>query len=281
MSSSSWDALIADSDLPRLDARALAEVVSGQSRTWLIAHGDAVVSEAIAAQFKALVTRRRQGEPLAYLTGLREFLGRPFEVSPAVLVPRPETELLVEAALDRIESVNAPRLLDLGTGSGVIAVSLALARPDAQVLATDCAADALAVATRNAARHRVSARIRFLQGDWWAALDAQETRFDLIASNPPYLAHTDPHLGSPALLHEPMGALASGPEGLDALRILAAGARMRLAPGGWLVAEHGRDQGAAVRALWTAQGLGAVQTLPDLHGLDRVTVGQRPLLQPC
>ncbi|MCX7230671.1 MAG: peptide chain release factor N(5)-glutamine methyltransferase [Burkholderiales bacterium] len=275
MSRASWDALIAACALPRLDARAIAEQASGRPRTWLIAHGDEAAGAAAAHAFEALAARRRAGEPLAYVLGWREFHGRRFEVGPAVLVPRPETEGLVDAALERLAGVPAPRLLDLGTGSGAIAATLALERPDAAVLATDASADALAVARANAARLGATG-VGFALGDWWTALPPGCAPFDAIVSNPPYIADADPHLLDPALRHEPPGALASGPEGLDAIGTIVAGAPARLAAGGWLLLEHGCDQGAAVRDRLLRAGFEGVATLPDLQGLDRVSVGRRP-----
>jgi release factor glutamine methyltransferase len=275
MSRASWDALIAACALPRLDARAIAEQASGRPRTWLIAHGDEAAGPAATRAFEALAARRRAGEPLAYVLGWREFHGRRFEVGPAVLVPRPETEGLVDAALERLAGVPAPRLLDLGTGSGAIAATLALERPDAAVLATDASAEALAVARANAARLGATG-VGFALGDWWAALPPGCAPFDAIVSNPPYIADADPHLLDPALRHEPPGALASGPEGLDAIGTIVAGAPARLVAGGWLLLEHGRDQGAAVRDQLLRAGFEGVATLPDLQGLDRVSVGRRP-----
>jgi release factor glutamine methyltransferase len=275
MSRASWDALIAACALPRLDARALAEHASGRPRAWLIAHGDAPAQDGAALAFEHLAARRRAGEPLAYLLGWREFHGRRFDVGPAVLVPRPETEGLVDATLERLAGVAAPRVLDLGTGSGAIAVTLALERADAIVLATDASAEALAVARANAARLGAS-RIGFAPGDWWAALPADAPPFDAIVSNPPYIAEADPHLEDPALRHEPPAALASGPDGLDAIDTIVAGAPARLVPGGWLLLEHGRDQGPAVRARLARAGFEAVATLADLQGLDRVSLGRLP-----
>jgi release factor glutamine methyltransferase len=269
-----WDALVAASGLPRLDARALAEHASGRPRAWLIAHGDEPVEPGAAEAFAALAARRQAGEPLAYLLGWREFRGRRFAVSPAVLVPRPETECLVDAALARLPAGRAPRVLDLGTGSGAIAVSIELERPDAEVVATDASAEALAVARANAASLG-AARVAFRAGDWWGALPADTPPFDLVVSNPPYVADADPHLLDPALRREPRAALASGPDGLDAIDAIVAGAPSRLAPGGWLLLEHGRDQGAAVRARLAAAGFADVATLPDLQGLDRVGLGRR------
>jgi release factor glutamine methyltransferase len=196
-----------------------------------------------------------------------------------VLVPRPETEELVDAALALLPADGdgpAPRILDLGTGSGAIAVSLALERPDAAIVATDVSPEALAVARENA-RRLGAVRIDWRLGDWWAALTADTAPFDLIVSNPPYIAERDPHLDDPALRHEPPAALASGPLGLDAIGTIVAGARAHLAPGGWLLIEHGRDQGSAVRDRLDRAGLVAIATLPDLRGLDRVTRGRRPV----
>jgi release factor glutamine methyltransferase len=278
--SPSWDALIAASGLPRLDARALAEHASGRSRTWLIAHGDEPAPPEAARAFGALATRRAAGEPLAYLLGAREFRGRAFAVTPAVLVPRPETEGLVDAALARLPAAGAdafaPRILDLGTGSGAIAVTLALERPDATVVATDASPAALAVARANARALGAADRVEFLAGDWWDALPHGTARFDVVVSNPPYVADDDPHLLDPALRHEPRSALASGPAGLDAIDAIVAGAAAHLVPGGWLLLEHGRDQGEAVRARLAAAGFDAVGTLPDLQGLDRVSLARRP-----
>jgi release factor glutamine methyltransferase len=274
MTPADWHTLIAASGLPRTDARALAEQASGRPRSWLIAHGDEPAAPDAAAAFATLAARRRSGEPLAYLLGWREFLGRRFSVGPAVLVPRPETEGLVEVALARLAGVVAPRVLDLGTGSGVIAVSIALERPDARVLATDLSDAALAIARANAAALGAGERVAFASGDWWAALPADAGPFEAIVANPPYVAALDPHLGSPALAHEPLAALASGPDGLAAIETIAAGAPAHLAPGGCLIIEHGRDQGGAVRARFARAGLEAVATLPDLHGLDRVSVGR-------
>ncbi len=279
MTAPGWDALVAASALPRLDARALAEHASGRARAWLIAHGDEPVPPGQADAFRALAARRRAGEPLAYLVGWREFRGRRFAVSPAVLVPRPETEGLVEAALARLRPTGrdgaAPRVLDLGTGSGAIAVSIALERPGAALTATDASADALSVARSNAAALGAPP-IDFRLGDWWAALPGDAAPFDLVVSNPPYVAAADPHLLDGSLRHEPPAALAAGPEGLDAIDAIVAGAAARLVPGGWLLLEHGRDQGAAVRGRLASAGFEEVATLPDLQGLDRIALGRRP-----
>lgn len=268
----SFDGLIAACGLPRIDARALAAHASGRTREWLAAHGNEAVAPAIAAQFRALARRRAAGEPLAYLLGWREFYGLRFAVSPAVLIPRPDTELLVRWAIEHAPPEG--RVLELGTGSGAIAVTLALQRPDLRVTATDLSADALAVAAGNRDRLMGAAagRLTLLQGDWYAALPA-EARFDVVVSNPPYIAADDPHLQQPDLACEPRGALTDGHDGLDALRAIAAGARRVLVPDGCLACEHGWDQGAAVRALLTRAGLSGVRTLRDDEGRERVTFG--------
>ncbi len=268
----SFDGLIAACGLPRIDARALAAHASGRTREWLAAHGDEAVAPAIAAQFRALARRRTAGEPPAYLLGWREFYGLRFAVSPAVLIPRPDTELLVRWAIEHAPP--GARVLELGTGSGAIAVTLALQRPDLRVTATDLSADALAVAAGNRDRLMGAAagRLTLLQGDWYAALPA-EARFDVVVSNPPYIAADDPHLRQPDLACEPRGALTDGQDALDALRAIAAGARRVLVPDGCLACEHGWDQGAAVRALLTRAGLSGVHTLRDDEGRERVTFG--------
>lgn len=274
----SFDRLIAASGLPRVEARALLEHASGRPREWLIAHGDEPAPAAVARRFEALARRRRAGEPLAYLVGHREFHGRAFEVGPAVLIPRPETEALVDLALAL--AAGPARVLDLGTGSGCIAITLACLRPDWTVVATDRSADALALARRNAQRLCPQAlaegRLAFRQGDWWEAVPERE-RFGLIVSNPPYVADADEHLlrGDPRF--EPRAALAAGADGLDALRTILAGAPQRLDAGGALIVEHGFDQGAAVRGLMVAAGLTGVRTLVDAAGLERITTGTKPM----
>lgn len=245
----------------RLDAQLLLAHHLGRPRAWLLAHDDAPLGEA-AAPFAAQLSRRAAGEPLAYLLGQWTFRGLALAVSPAVLVPRPETEVLVEWALE-VASGRAIDIVDLGTGSGAIAVALALALPQARLVATDASADALAVGRANAQRH--GARIEFVHGDWWQPLAGR--RFDLVVSNPPYIAAGDPHLA--ALMHEPEGALTSGSDGLDALRRIVAGAPGHLQPGGAVLVEHGHDQGAAVTTLLTDRGLHAASTRMDLAGLPR------------
>lgn len=264
--------------LPGPDARHEAEWlllhVLQRPRSWLFAHATDPLPAAQQAAFDTVLARRTAGEPVAYLTGRRGFWTLDLEVDASTLIPRPETELLVELALARLAEDRPLQLADLGTGSGAIALALASERPRAQVLATDASSGALAVATRNAAHHGL-ANVRFVQGgsDWYTPLKG--ARFDLIASNPPYIASSDPHLAQGDLRFEPATALASGHDGLDDIRALAAGAHAHLLPGGWLLLEHGWDQGEPIRALLDAAGLVQVQTVQDLEQRDRVTLGQR------
>jgi release factor glutamine methyltransferase len=253
----------------RLEARVLAAHAWQVDRAWLIAHDTDPLTEGQTADFEALLTRRLAGEPAAYLVGTREFYGRPFQVSPDVLIPRPDTELLVELALARMPPGQAVEVLDLGTGSGCIAITLALERPLARVTAVDRSAAALAIAQRNAAL--LNARPEFLSSDWFDALAGR--RFDLIVSNPPYIAAADPHLARGDVRFEPLTALAAGADGLDDLRHLIAAACKHLKPGGTLLLEHGYDQGAACCALFLQAGFAGVNTRKDLAGLDRVTLG--------
>lgn len=283
MENLSYDRLLAASGLPRLEARALLESATALSREWLVAHGDELAPPPWQARFEALAHRRRSGEPLAYLTGSREFLGRRFAVSPAVLIPRPETEELVQRALHRIRDKPRPRVADLGTGSGVIAISLALARPDASLVATDLSREALALAQENARRLGVSSGIEWRLGSWGQALACGEdgqTRvgepFDLIVSNPPYLAQSDPHLHDPGLQHEPRGALVSGPDGLESIRAVIELAGTWLVSGGWVLIEHGHGQGEAVSGLLRVQGLCEVACLRDAAGVDRIGEARKP-----
>lgn len=256
----------------RFEAELLLAEALQRDRAWLMAHAvDAAPADA-ERRFHELIEARAAGRPVAYLLGHRGFWTLDLEVSPEVLIPRPETELLVEAALQRLAPGQPLRVVDLGTGSGAIALAIAAERPEADVLATDASAGALAVAQANA--HRLGLdRVRFLPGDWYAPLAGE--RFDLVVSNPPYIADDDPHVGIGDLRFEPRAALVSGSDGLDALRIIAAGAPAHLVDGGWLLVEHGHQQGAAVRALLAAAGLGRVQTLQDLEGRDRITLAQR------
>ncbi len=254
--------------LPASEARLLLGHVTGRPAAWLIAHDDEELDERTLLGFASLAARRAGGEPVAYLLGYREFFGRDFAVSPAVLIPRPETELLVELALATGTNADVPsRILDLGTGSGCIGITLALELPRAQVSAIDSSTAALAVAQRNAQRH--GARLHLLQSDWFAALTGE--RFDLIVANPPYIAAADPHLDDGDLRHEPPAALASGNDGLDAIRRIVADAPSFLAPGGRLMLEHGYDQGTAVHDLLEASGLTGIEQHRDLAGIVRIS----------
>lgn len=269
----------ASARLDGIDARHEAELlllhVLERPRSWLFAHATDPLSPTDLAAFEALLARRVAGEPVAYLTGHRGFWTLDLEVDPSTLIPRPETELLVELALERLPLDRDLQAADLGTGSGAIALALASERPRARVLATDASSAALATAGRNATRHAL-ANVRFAQGayDWYAPLQGEQ--FDLIASNPPYIASNDPHLQQGDLRFEPATALASGVDGLDDIRRIVAGGQAHLLPGGWLLIEHGWDQGDAIRALFAQAGYLQVQTAQDLEQRDRVTLGQRP-----
>ncbi|KQY00123.1 protein-(glutamine-N5) methyltransferase, release factor-specific [Massilia sp. Root133] len=256
--------------LDPLENRILLCEATGLTRVQLITQGDRALTPDEASRLDDLVARRLRGEPIAYIVGRREFFGLDFQVGPAVLIPRPDTELIVELSLERLPD-NAPRLLDMGTGSGAIAVAVAHTRPDADVTALDVSPDALAVAQANAAAN--GARVRFLESSWFDALAAGET-FDVIASNPPYIAAGDEHLVQGDLRFEPVGALTDHADGLSALRIIIQGSARHLAPGGWLLLEHGYDQAAAVRALLADAGFTDVQSWRDLAGIERVSGGR-------
>jgi release factor glutamine methyltransferase len=255
-----------------LDAELLLAHVLGQTRARLRSHPEATLAAGQTQLYLELIGRRAAGEPLAYLTGRREFWSLDLAVTPAVLIPRPETELLVERALV-LGTRAASRVADLGTGSGAVALALAHERPGWQLVATDISAAALAVARANAAALGL-ARVEFLEGSWYEPL--RGARFDLLVSNPPYVAANDPVLADAALAHEPPLALTPpGGDALAALRILAHGAAAHLVPGGWLLLEHGATQAAAVRGELVAAGLAHVRSHRDLAGHERMTEGQR------
>ncbi|MBI4988393.1 MAG: peptide chain release factor N(5)-glutamine methyltransferase [Rhodocyclales bacterium] len=258
----------ARTSIPLSEARLLLRHILGVSHAALEAHPERKVSLQDTASFRALAARRAEGCPVAYLTGCREFYGLDFHVTPAVLIPREETELLVDIAVER----PVRRILDLGTGSGCLAIAVAKQLPQAQVTAVDVSAAALDVARENAARHGVA--VRFLQGDWFASLEGE--RFDLILANPPYVAEADPHLAQGDVRFEPRGALAAGPEGLDDIRRIVAGAPAHLAPGGRLYFEHGYDQAPAVAALLAQAGFVDIEQRRDLAGILRVSGGAQP-----
>ncbi|QWP78818.1 peptide chain release factor N(5)-glutamine methyltransferase [Lysobacter sp. K5869] len=255
------------------EAELLLAHALGRSRSWLFAHDDHAVEAEARARFAELLERRAAGEPVAYLLGRRGFWRFDLRVSPATLIPRPETERLVELALERLPAQDAPRIADLGTGSGAIALALAAERPRARVLAVDLSADALDIARANAAELGLG-NVEFRLGDWFAPLRGE--RFDLIASNPPYIEADDPHLAQGDLRFEPTSALASGADGLDAIRVIAREGLEHLNPGGWLLIEHGWEQGEAVRALLRAAGWVEVATELDWEQRDRVTLGRSP-----
>jgi release factor glutamine methyltransferase len=256
--------------LDPLENRILLCHATGLTRVQLITQGDRPLAPDEAARLTDLVARRQRGEPIAYIVGRREFFGLDFQVGPAVLIPRPDTELIVELALERLPQGPA-RLLDMGTGSGAIAVAVAHTRPDADVTALDVSPDALALAQANAAAN--GARVRFLHSSWFDALDAGEV-FDVIASNPPYIAAGDDHLAQGDLRFEPVGALTDHADGLSALRTIITGSPRHLVPGGWLLLEHGYDQAAAVRTLLQEAGFADVQSWRDLAGIERVSGGR-------
>jgi release factor glutamine methyltransferase len=258
--------------IDRLDARLLLQHATGCSHADLLARPETPVSAPACDQFAEWVERRAAGEPLAYLVGEAEFRGRLFQVSPAVLIPRPETEVLIDLALERLHGLEAPKVLDLGTGSGIVAISLALECPSASVVAVDVDNGAISVARNNAGR--LGAQIDFRVGDWFAPL--RDERFDLIVSNPPYVAEGDPHLAQDGLPFEPHLALTdgvAGGDGLACIRHVVAGAPAHLATGGWLLFEHGHDQGPATRNLLNAAAFKAAFTHPDLSGIARVSGG--------
>ncbi len=257
----------------RFEAELLLCHVLKRDRSWLMAHATDAIDSDHAAQYDALVERRRDGEPVAYIMGVRGFWKMDLAVSPAVLIPRPETELLVEQALERLPPGQACTVADLGTGSGAVALAIASERRRAEVTATDASEDALAVARANAERLGLDTLV-FVQGDWWQPLAGR--RFDIIVSNPPYIAADDHHLGQGDLRHEPLVALASGSDGLDAIRQIVAGAAAHLDAGGWLLLEHGWNQGAAVRALLEQAGFDQIFSARDLQQHERVSGGRKP-----
>jgi len=257
--------------LERLDAQLLLLHVLGRSHTeraWLLAHDTDTLPDAIHGIFLELCERRAGKEPLAYIVGYKEFFGMELLVDKRVLVPRPDTEAIVEWALELIPNDSlSPRVIDLGTGSGAIALAIKQARPQARVDALDCSGDALEVARANA--HRLALDVNFLQGSW---LPASERRYDLIISNPPYVAEADPHLSE--LKHEPLLALVAGRDGLREIRAIIEQAPAHLRPGGWLLLEHGWDQAEWVRNLLSAGGLRGVATRRDLAGIERCSGGK-------
>ena len=261
------------SESPQLDAEILLSLATGKTRTYFRAWPEKPLTALEDAKFQALLEKRLGGHPVAHLTGYREFWSREFIVTPEVLIPRPETELLIELALGRIRNNQAATLADLGTGSGAIAVTLGLELPASSVIALDLSPAALQIAEKNAARWGAH-NVRFILSDWFDGLPAHE-RFDLIVSNPPYVADADPHLIQGDVRFEPRLALTSGPDGLDAIRKIVDEAPQRLNPGGWLLFEHGFDQAGRAGELLRGAGFVEVHNFADLQGHVRVSGGQR------
>jgi release factor glutamine methyltransferase len=260
-------------DEPRREAEVLLGAALGRSRAWLLAHPEECILDCEATdRYEAYVTRRAHGEPVAYLLGEREFWSLPLRVAPGVLVPRPETELVVERALAHFPAGIPFEALDLAAGSGAIALALASERPHCRVTATDLSPAAVAITRENSLRLRLGDRVSVLQGTWFEPLAGR--RFDVIVCNPPYIATDDARVEPAVRRYEPPEALFSGPTGLEALQVIAAGAPGHLRPGGWLVVEHGDTQGEAVRALFMTAGFQDVQTYRDLAGRERCTEGR-------
>jgi len=271
MAESNIGGLLRAAPIDPLEARILLQTALEVSTAYLVAHPEHEVAGARLDRYLALLARRAAGVPIAYLTGAREFFSLDFKVTPAVLIPRPETELLVELALERMPQTAPCRVLDLGTGSGCVAISIAVQRPHASVMATDCSPEAIAVAAQNA-RVLGARNVGFRHGDWFDAVGGE--RFDIIVSNPPYIAEDDPHLRRGDLRFEPRQALAGGADGLDCIRRIVAGAKDHLVDGGWLMFEHGYDQAERCRGLLRAAGFVAAFSQRDLAGHERVSGGR-------
>lgn len=259
-----------ESDSPRRDAEILLEYVTGKGRTWILAFGETELTDAQRQQLAALLARRRRGEPIAHLIGEREFWSLPLFVSPATLIPRPDTECLVEQALARLPAASC-RILDLGTGTGAIALALASERPDCDVTAVDRMPEAVALAQRNATRHAIT-NVRILQSDWFSALAGNQ--FEMIVSNPPYIDEQDPHLSQGDVRFEPLTALVAGDQGMADIKHIIERARAVLMPEGMLLLEHGWQQGTAVRDAFVRAGYHDVETCRDYGDNERVTLGR-------
>jgi release factor glutamine methyltransferase len=276
--------LQASSDSPQLDAELLLGIVLHKSRAQLYTHANNQINSEDLGIFEGLLEKRLKHVPIAYITGIREFWSLRLKVSPNTLVPRPETEILVEQSIARIPKDTDSRVLDLGTGTGAIILAIGNERPNAQLHATEISTDALDVAKDNG--NRCKQIVRWYKGDWFSALNGNDIRilnnietpelFDIIVSNPPYISLKEIHLTSPELNFEPDIALYSGPDGLDAIRIIIGSAKKYLLKGGWLILEHGLAQGEAVRQLFAKHGFAEISTASDLSGIPRVTAGRSP-----
>ncbi|MDW2645585.1 peptide chain release factor N(5)-glutamine methyltransferase [Citrobacter sp. HN-141] len=260
------------SESPRRDAEIILEFVTGKGRTYILAFGETQLTDEQCEQLNALVARRQRGEPVAHLTGVREFWSLPLFVSPATLIPRPDTECLVEQALARLPA-SPCRILDLGTGTGAIALALASERPDCTVTAVDRMPDAVDLANRNRLNLAID-NVRVLQSNWFSALSGQQ--FEMIVSNPPYIDEQDPHLAQGDVRFEPLSALVAGENGLADIILIIDQSRRVLTTGGYLLLEHGWQQGEAVRDAFTRAGYQAVETCRDYGGNERVTLGRIP-----
>ncbi|TKV12728.1 peptide chain release factor N(5)-glutamine methyltransferase [Citrobacter sp. wls619] len=260
------------SESPRRDAEIILEFVTGKGRTYILAFGETQLTDAQCEQLNSLVARRQRGEPVAHLTGVREFWSLPLFVSPATLIPRPDTECLVEQALARLPA-SPCRILDLGTGTGAIALALASERPDCTVTAVDRMPDAVDLANRNRLNLAID-NVRVLQSNWFSALSGQQ--FEMIVSNPPYIDEQDPHLAQGDVRFEPLSALVAGESGLADIMLIIDQSRRVLSAGGYLLLEHGWQQGEAVRDAFTRAGYQAVETCRDYGGNERVTLGRIP-----
>lgn len=265
------DTLPLDLNTSRIEAQCLLRHVLGVQRAYLLAHPEQILNEVQQGAFDVLLQRRLRGEPVAHLLGEREFFGLSFKITPATLIPRPETELLVELALQRLPQGATCRVLDLGTGSGAIALSIANNRRDAEVVAVDASQEALVIAAENARKLKIE-NARFIHSDWFSALG--DERFDMIVSNPPYIVADDIHLTQGDVRFEPLSALASGVDGLDDIRRIIQEAPSFLASNGWLLLEHGYDQAEAVRALLAEKGFMDVFSEKDLASIERVSGGR-------
>lgn len=264
-----------DSIDARYESQLLLQYTLGTNRAWLIAHENDELQADEQCIFTDLVLRRCNGEPIAYILGKREFYGLDLAVTPATLIPRPDTEILVEAALEKIPADKSLQVLDLGTGTGAIALAIAHQRPETQVTAVDASQPALDIAISNSRQHNIT-NVQFILSNWFSALN--QDKFDIIVSNPPYIEQDDAHLSQGDLRFEPMSALASGSDGLDDIRQIVADSLLHLKPQGWLMLEHGYNQAAAVADLLAQQGFVDITTIHDFGGNDRVTIGKNPLI---